>query len=373
MKDTIIKGDGTSRVLKAPASMPETYEEWRAQLMNGSATMDIGLNKAGCEVVGTALDKKTLLTDETAVAIGANLDDPTVDEALRTLGQRDMSAIVKVYAPVGSVVTATLGSTVVTSTVEDTGIALLRLYSLGDWLVHIEASGSSVDLPVVVDTVAVYSVSASLELEDCSWSFINSVVEAGLAEQSWEVGDKKTILVDGASYEVCIIGFNHDTKTAGGKAGITFQMVDCLNTLYPMHGTGTNSKGWEGCAMRTTLSSIFNQLSPELQKVIKAVDKQTSAGGESATIKTTSDNLFLLSVFEILGTTGNSKSGEGSHYSYYAAGNTVKKKVNGVADRWWTRSPNGNSNAAYMCIGELGGSGSSNANTQQGVSFAFCI
>lgn len=41
MKDTVIKGDGTSRTLKAPASMPETFEEWRSQLLAGNATMTL--------------------------------------------------------------------------------------------------------------------------------------------------------------------------------------------------------------------------------------------------------------------------------------------------------------------------------------------
>ena len=61
MKDTVIKGDGTSRTLKAPASMPETFEEWRSQLLAGNATMDIGLNSDGCTVVGTAMSKANLL------------------------------------------------------------------------------------------------------------------------------------------------------------------------------------------------------------------------------------------------------------------------------------------------------------------------
>ena len=63
MKDTVIKGDGTSRTLKAPASMPETFEEWRSQLLAGNATMDIGLNSDGCTVVGTAMSKANLLSN----------------------------------------------------------------------------------------------------------------------------------------------------------------------------------------------------------------------------------------------------------------------------------------------------------------------
>ena len=55
MKDTVIKGNGKSRSIKAPTDMPATFEEWRTQLLAGTATLDIGLNAAGCDVVGTAL------------------------------------------------------------------------------------------------------------------------------------------------------------------------------------------------------------------------------------------------------------------------------------------------------------------------------
>ena len=33
MKDTVIKGNGKSRSIKAPTDMPATFEEWRTQLL----------------------------------------------------------------------------------------------------------------------------------------------------------------------------------------------------------------------------------------------------------------------------------------------------------------------------------------------------
>lgn len=88
MKDTIIKGDGTSRRLRAPADMPNTYAEWRQQVINGDATMDIVLDENGVDVMGTPLNKSTLLSDSTKTAIGLLQEDPTIDNALFTLGQK---------------------------------------------------------------------------------------------------------------------------------------------------------------------------------------------------------------------------------------------------------------------------------------------
>lgn len=86
MKNTVIKGDGTSRKLKAPSSLPESFSEWRTQLLAGNATLDIALNPDGCETVGTPLSKSNLLTDETKAALGLTSDDPTINEALNLLG-----------------------------------------------------------------------------------------------------------------------------------------------------------------------------------------------------------------------------------------------------------------------------------------------
>lgn len=86
MKNTVIKGDGTSRKLKAPSSLPESFSEWRTQLLAGNATLDIALNPDGCETVGTPLSKSNLLTNETKTALGLTSDDPTINEALKLLG-----------------------------------------------------------------------------------------------------------------------------------------------------------------------------------------------------------------------------------------------------------------------------------------------
>lgn len=102
MKNTVIKGDGTSRKLKAPSSLPESFSEWRTQLLAGNATLDIALNPDGCDTVGTPLSKSNLLTDETKEALGLTSDDPTVNEALNLLG--NAQPIIGTSAPTTSTV-----------------------------------------------------------------------------------------------------------------------------------------------------------------------------------------------------------------------------------------------------------------------------
>lgn len=89
MQDTVIKGNGRSRIIKGPADMPATYEEWRAQVMAGTAQLDVSVNpdtteSGGISQLGTPLNKANLLTDEVAALFGL-MDDATIDAMFRAL------------------------------------------------------------------------------------------------------------------------------------------------------------------------------------------------------------------------------------------------------------------------------------------------
>lgn len=197
------------------------------------------------------------------------------------------------------------------------------------------------------------------------------------------VGDTVAISVSGASYSFRIIGFNHDdlnsstaygTATATGKAGFSFQMVDCLATTYAMNSSNTNSGGWGSCALRTTLQgTIKNTIAAAWTEIMKKVNKKTSAGSASTTINTTADDLFLLSEIEIFGSVTYSVSGEGAQYAYYKAGNSKVKNVSGSADNWWERSPYASSSTYFCLVYSNGNANASYASYSGGVAFGFCV
>ena len=376
MKDTVIKGDGTSRTLKAPASMPETFEEWRSQLLAGNATMDIGLNSDGCTVVGTAMSKANLLSDTTKAALELSQSDPTVNDALYALSQKGSPAEVHVMADVGTTVTMSRSGKTLTATVGSDGYAVLYPTELGEWTIVYIVDGSQKTRTYtleVIGIVYVYPFVVGATLNDTTWENINMVSKLGMAKQFWSVGDTKTISVNGTNYEFQIIGFNHDNKTAGGKAGITFQMVDCLSTTYNMNSSNTNNGGWKNSAMRSRMSTFLSQLPSDLQSVIKAVNKLVSVGNNTSTIETVSDKLFLLSEVEIFGSTTYSFAGEGSQYDWYKAGNTKVKKVNGSANYWWERSPYSGNTTHFCNVGSGGYADYYDASYSNGVSFGFCV
>ena len=116
MKDTIIKGNGKSKKIKAPSNIPESFAEWRMQLISGTAMLDIVNNtdtvesNAGFDQIGTPLNKKTLLTDDTSQALGLTQENPTIDNALYAISQKLQPAELHILAAKGVTVTVTQGS-----------------------------------------------------------------------------------------------------------------------------------------------------------------------------------------------------------------------------------------------------------------------
>lgn len=209
---------------------------------------------------------------------------------------------------------------------------------------------------------------------DNTWEQIIDACHKNKVPATWAVGNSKTMLINGAEYQIDIIGKNHDDYADGsGKAPLTFQMHDCYADKKQMNSSNTNDGGWMRCAMRQThLPAILSQMPVEVQNGIREVNKLTSAGSQSVFINTTADKLFLLSEIEIFGSVSHSKSGEGTQYDYYKANSKVKNR-NGSANPWWERSPEG-SNSTDFCIVNSGGdaayTGSANSIF---LAFAFCF
>ena len=207
-----------------------------------------------------------------------------------------------------------------------------------------------------------------------SWEAIIAACQSGNVPDSWVVGNSKTMTINGTDYQIDIIGKNHDTYAAGGTAPLTFQMHDCYSTKYAMNSSDTNSGGWTNCAMRSThLPAILSQMPTDVQNGIREVNKMTSAGSKSATINTTADKLFLLSEIEIFGSVSYSKSGEGTQYDYYKAGNSKVKKYSGSANNWWERSPGGRNSTFFCDVYSNGNAHYNGASNAYGVAFGFCF
>lgn len=208
-----------------------------------------------------------------------------------------------------------------------------------------------------------------------TWEQIIAACHNNEVPDTWKVADQQSMTINGVDYQIDIIGKNHDDYSDGsGKAPLTFQLHDCYGETKSMNGPRTNSGGWTSCAMRQThLPAILALMPTEVQSGIREVNKLTSAGNQSATINTTADKLFLLSEIEIFDSVNHSKSGEGTQYDYYKAGNSKVKNQKGSAQNWWERSPRGSDSTGFCLVDIYGNADYRRANNAFGVAFGFCF
>ncbi|TGY69082.1 zinc ribbon domain-containing protein [Enterorhabdus sp. NM05_H27] len=204
---------------------------------------------------------------------------------------------------------------------------------------------------------------------------------------------KLVTLTNNMTVPVQIVGFAHDDKTAGGKAGITFMFGDAIAEA-PMNQTDTNAGGWEASQMRAYLNGDGMALLPEdLKKVVAPVDKLTNNVGETqdvSAVTTTSDSLWLLSAAELCGSIdwysdpsyNAVLNAEGFEYQLFRdtavdssnANDILVKNYQNSPSYWWERSPGPNYSDGFQRVSSDGNpAGYGIAGYSYGVVPGFCL
>lgn len=168
---------------------------------------------------------------------------------------------------------------------------------------------------------------------DYEWDEIILACQSNEIPDNWVVGETKSMTIDGVEYNIMIIGKNHDVYADGsGMAPLTFQLVECYQTLAQMYPTMSTDACWQECTMRTTTLPQTLDLMP-VKDAIKEVNKVTRKKDNSG-LEIVADRLFLLSVYEVYGDSVACEE-EGRQYEYYAEGGSRVKEYNGPDDCWW--------------------------------------
>ena len=307
-------------------------------------------------------------------------------------------------------VTVESGSTVKVknglTTLSDTsdGTVLFYLPNTGVWTVTASKGDKSAETTVDVSSYRRYTAELAYEtpisevLNENTWEVIREVADAGQASSYWEVGDTKTIVLNGtirnftASNLVIstfILGFNHNSSREGnnlihfcvGKVGT--KLVGLYDSEYddiyvPPSGDGfiintsnNNAGGWKSCYMRNTIlgnsgspssptsKSFISALPSDLRAVMKSATKYSNnvSGTNSISqsdISSTVDWVWLLSEYEIWGTREFANQYEQNYqaqYDYFAAGNSkhgYKYNSTGTRLDFWTRSPSWNDSLHWI-------------------------
>lgn len=329
------------------------------------------------------------------------------------------SATITVEVDSGASVTLKKGSTTV-ATKTSTGTAVFTVKETGTYTVEATKNGQTVSGSVnVVSGTTSYTLALSFvssTLNDNDWSVIKSVSDAGQGANYWSIGDRKAVTLNGTvnawtlsnvTTYAFIIGFNHNA-TVEGSNRIHFQLAKtalsggadvCLcdnyygNTSggFRMNTSQSNSGGWASSNMRTAIcgtslssysGTILAVIPAELRAVLKSVTKYTNNTGNStaaSAVTATTDYFFLLSEYEVFGSTTYANSNEASkqaQYAYYSAGNSkIKYKHNATstAAYWWLRSPRASSSTGFVRVGTDGTVGDNSANYSRGFAPGFCV
>ena len=244
-------------------------------------------------------------------------------------------------------------------------------------------------------TQAITVTTISTTLNSNSWATIKAVSDAGQGDNYWDVGDTKTITINGTvqgftfsnlSIAVFILGFNHNSNREGSNR-IHFQIGKISNKLvglcdnsygsyvssgFCMNTSRTNSGGWNGSHMRKNVlgntgtpssppaNTLLAALPADLRAVMKSVTKYSdNTGGGSNTasyVTATTDWLFLLSEFEYQGARTYANSAEQNYqqrYAYYQAGNSkvhYRHDNTGSAVSAWTRSAHSGNGDGFCLV-----------------------
>ena len=329
------------------------------------------------------------------------------------------SATITVEVDSGASVTLKKGSTTV-ATKTSTGTAVFTVKETGTYTVEATKNGQTVSGSVnVVSGTTSYTLALSFvssTLNDNDWSVIKSVSDAGQGANYWSIGDRKAVTLNGTvnawtlsnvTTYAFIIGFNHNA-TVEGSNRIHFQLAKtalsggadvCLcdnyygNTSggFRMNTSQSNSGGWESSNMRTAIcgtslssysGTILAVIPAELRAVLKSVTKYTNNTGNStaaSAVTATTDYFFLLSEYEVFGSTTYANSNEASkqaQYAYYSAGNSkIKYKHNATstAARWWLRSPLASGSSSFVDVNTGGTVYYSTASYSNGFAPGFCV
>ena len=248
-------------------------------------------------------------------------------------------------------------------------------------------------------------------LNDMTWADVRAISDAGLASSYFNVGDRKAVTLNGTvgslslngTYYCYIIGIDHNSAIEGtnrihfqfgntdASGGVHIAFIDTeygnskdSGSWFNMNNVIQNRGGWANSRMRTTIIPTFKTCLPsELQAVLKTVTKysdNTGGGSDNASYMTaTTDDIFLLSEWEVFGARTNANSIEQNYqaqYAYYSAGNSRAKYFHSHLDTkagWWLRSVYADVTNAICCVYDSGGAGYSSPNNSFGFAPAFCV
>lgn len=222
--------------------------------------------------------------------------------------------------------------------------------------------------------------------EEDPWSLVISNVKSGNTS-NYKIGDTKEINL--GSYGTHTVRLSNNTTpdecaTDGFSqtaCGYVFEFADVFGT-FKMNTTNSNTGGWPGSSLYTTLNGdIFNAFPTELKNNIIDTTVVSSHGKNDTDNFVTNDKLYFLSPKELYSdwtSTYDSAIDLTRQLDYYSSLGTSTTVKDGVIKYrgsetaiWWTRTSRSSSSSSVYYIGSAGASNASAVTNAVGISPAF--
>lgn len=333
-------------------------------------------------------------SDETTAAKQVNW---TINKAAGSLSVNPTTVTLDMEHPTAQITVTRAGTGAITAQSNNTGIVttsvsgnVITVHNVnqtsGDTTITVKVAADNNYNAPADKTVTVNAKFVSNTLNENDWSVIKTVSDSGQGDNYWDIGDTKTIVINGKvgnftfnnlSIDAFIIGFNHNSSREGsnrihfqiGKIGgkmvglvdSQYNNYQSSNGYFNMNPNNSNSGGWNNSYMRKTLlgntnsptsplaNSLMAALPSDLRAVMKSVTKFTDntangGGNQSSYVTATTDYLWLLAEFEVQGSRTYANSYEKNYqqrYEYYSKGNSkvaYRHSATGSTAWWWLRS-----------------------------------
>lgn len=219
-----------------------------------------------------------------------------------------------------------------------------------------------------------------------------AAADAGMINLSdyWKASDTRTVHLSAMSGSVANAGESHAaqnvqfvltdtghyTLVSGKPCNFVVLQKDCLKENGVMNSMGTNTGGWNNCPRRTWCNSVYYHAIPATLRPIFKQFTTYAAGGTGVSIVGSSDYFALFSEKEVFGFTTQANSSTESRNKQLAwFKNPLNriKRVNGVADYWWERSPRSGDSSSFCRVDDSGDASWNRAYYSSGLAPFGCI
>ena len=207
-----------------------------------------------------------------------------------------------------------------------------------------------------------------------TWAGIKKIIDAGKAADYINNGDR--FEVELTTGETLIFEANVNTY---GLGEVDFIPTYCMAVTKQHHTSNTNAGGWNSSDIRNYLNNTFLLTLPDdLQAVISAKPVKATIGGQSNTLQTAEDKIWIPTEKEVFGQITYSGSSENAVNNMYpiftdAASRVRTQGANGAAVLVWLASPSISASTTFCIVYTSGAPDTHGAGASLGVLPCFRI